>query len=348
MKYKLKRNLYALFLSSTLGLTACSSNTENEEYIVEEVQSIAEESIISETVNDTLVEAKNEVEKIISNNTIVEEKEPSIEDLVDDSYLVALETVCIRQEKNDTAKYVDFVQKDDIIVDYKYEDDDWYKVFYNDKIGYVSASRVLEKKENYFPYDFVKTVYMKKDSKIYNDINLENEIDELSKLEFCEVYYENDDIYMIKTNDKVGYISKENTELLEGTFVVVDISDQEAKLYKDNKVILTTPVVTGRPSSPSDTGLFAIYDISHNRYLVGPNYRTYVDVMMKYNKGEGLHDAEYHTNDDGFKHGWRSKEEFGGETYLHNGSHGCVNMPHDAVLEIYDNVQKGDKVLVKK
>lgn len=168
------------------------------------------------------------------------------------------------------------------------------------------------------------------------------------KLECLEVYTEVDDLYLVKTERYIGYVKKDNLEELSGTFVVVDISSQEVKLYCDNEIVLTTPVVTGKPSTPSDQGIFEIYDISGPRYLIGPNYKTYVDIMMKYNGGEGLHDAEYHEHDDGFKHGWRDQEEFGGETYLTDGSHGCINMLHEDVMIVKDYVEIGTKVLVKQ
>ena len=69
---------------------------------------------------------------------------------------------------------------------------------------------------------------------------------------------------------------------------------------------------------------------------------------MPYNGGEGLHDAEYHTNLDGRKHGWRNHEEFGGQTYLTNGSHGCINMLNDDVMLVSQYVEVGTPVIVKK
>ena len=176
-----------------------------------------------------------------------------------------------------------------------------------------------------------------------------NEVVTLPKLECLEVYDQVGDVCLVKTNEYIGFTTLEYLEELTGTFVVVDISSQEVKLYQDNQVILTSPVVTGKPTrSPSDKGLFEIYDISGPRYLVGPNYKSYVDVMMKYNGGEGLHDAEYHTHENGFQHGWRDASEFGVDTYIKNGSHGCINMLHDDVMIIRDNVDIGTKVLVKE
>lgn len=178
----------------------------------------------------------------------------------------------------------------------------------------------------------------------------EDEIVTLPKLECLEVYDQLDDTCLVKTNEYIGYVNTTNNlEELTGTFVVVDISSQELKLYQDNKIILYSPVITGKPGkNESDKGLFEIYNITTSRELVGPTYKSYVDIMMKYNGGEGLHDAQYHTHEDGFKHGWRSLEDFGGETYLTDGSHGCVNMIHDDVMTVREYVDLGTKVLVKE
>lgn len=210
-----------------------------------------------------------------------------------------------------------------------------------------------EKVMNIIDNGFIESIYYVK-----NDTTLtipsfltESKVEEqvtLPKLECLEVYDILDDTCLVKTNEYIGFTTLENLEELTGTFVVVDISSQEVKLYCNNEVILTTPVVTGKPSTPSDKGLFEIYDISHSRYLIGPNYKSYVDIMMKYNGGEGLHDAQYHTHEDGFRHGWRDASEFGGDTYLKHGSHGCINMLHDDVMTVSDYVDIGTKVLVKE
>lgn len=228
-----------------------------------------------------------------------------------------------------------------------------YAVNYYDKIGKVDGRYVEESTEYICNVPIQKVLYATKDTQITIPDYLSStgyvETLQIPALECFEVYETIEDYYLVQTNDYIGYINKEDTEELTGTFVVIDISDQELKLYSNNEVIVTTPVVTGKPPrTPSDQGLFSIYHISYNRDLVGPNYRSYVDIMMKYNGGEGLHDAEYHTNEDGKKHGWRSPQEFGGNTYLTDGSHGCINMLHDDVFEVAEYVEKGTKVLVKE
>ena len=226
----------------------------------------------------------------------------------------------------------------------------------NQEIAEIKKEKLPDSKEkvmNIIDNGFIESIYYVK-----NDTTLtipsfltESKVEEqvtLPKLECLEVYDILDDTCLVKTNEYIGFTTLENLEELTGTFVVVDISSQEVKLYCNNEVILTTPVVTGKPSTPSDKGLFEIYDISHSRHLIGPNYKSYVDIMMKYNGGEGLHDAQYHTHEDGFRHGWRDASEFGGDTYLKHGSHGCINMIHDDVMTVSDYVDIGTKVLVKE
>ena len=56
---------------------------------------------------------------------------------------------------------------------------------------------------------------------------------------------------------------------------------------------------------------------------------------MRYNGGEGLHDAR-----------WRSV--FGTENYHTGGSHGCINIPPYLADDIYYNTSYKTKVLVHK
>lgn len=232
----------------------------------------------------------------------------------------------------------------------------WYKVLYYGQEGYVSGE-YTEKIDTYqVKGDIKKVCYAVEDIDLTIPEELrkdeEEEIVTLPSLECLEIYEETEDTYLVQTNDYIGYASKENLGELASTFVVVDISDQELKLYKDNRVILETPVVTGKPtkSRRSDEGLFEIYKHKHHDYLIGPGYKTYVDDMWKYNRGEGLHDAEFHHCENGkdVDHGWRQFSEFGGDTYLTKGSHGCINMPHAAIMTINEHVSLGTRVLVKK
>lgn len=236
--------------------------------------------------------------------------------------------------------------------------DNWYKVRYYNQDCFVSkefTSKITKYKIN---RKLQKTCYIS--NEIAGDVTLtipkeisetgKEEIKKLSDLEFLEIYQENDDTYLVETADFIGYVEKTSKiKELTDTFVVVGLSDQEVIVYENNEVVLESPVVTGSPSTPTDEGLFEIYEFKKHDYLRGEDYASYVDIMMKYNYGEGFHDAEYHycENGEDNDHGWRLPEEFGGKTYLINGSHGCVNMPHDQALKLYRHVSLGTKVLVK-
>jgi len=118
------------------------------------------------------------------------------------------------------------------------------------------------------------------------------------------------------------------------TYVDVDISEQTLRYYVNGQVVLSSPVVTGRPSMPTVQGTFAIYAKTRNTYLDGPGYHTFVSYWMPFYGGYGLHDAT-----------WQAA--FGGQRYLQGyGSHGCVNMPLDKARTLYGMVSVGTVVKV--
>jgi len=118
------------------------------------------------------------------------------------------------------------------------------------------------------------------------------------------------------------------------TYVDVDISEQTLRYYVKGKLVLTSPVVTGRPSMPTVQGTFSVYLKSRNTYLTGPGYHTMVSYWMPFYKGYGLHDAV-----------WQAK--FGGTRYKDGyGSHGCVNMPLAKARDLYGMIAVGTKVIV--
>lgn len=266
----------------------------------------------------------------------------------------ALTNVYVRKDTNTESDAMTLLKKGEELPLVPYFDKNFYRVKIDDDYGYISKEYSTIKQEIKMLEDMKKVIKIAKDSEINSIINATEESNIVPKNEIGEVYEETEDSYLIKTPEELGYINKENTTTLDGLTVVADISSQELKVYNDNKVILTSPIVSGKPSTPTYEGEYKIFEISHNRELVAPDksYRSYVDVMMKFNKNEGFHDAEYHTdyNENGKakKHGWRSLDEFGGDTYLKNGSHGCVNMPHDKAIELSKIVTKGTRVLIKK
>ena len=128
--------------------------------------------------------------------------------------------------------------------------------------------------------------------------------------------------------------SKINNQSVGSTYVEISISQQRMWLYKDGKVIVDTPVVTGtKGSMDTPKGYFTIYSRARNTTLYGPGYASPVDYWMAFSGGCGIHDAS-----------WRSS--FGGNIYTYNGSHGCVNTPYNAVRTVYNNTSVGTPVIV--
>ena len=113
---------------------------------------------------------------------------------------------------------------------------------------------------------------------------------------------------------------------------------KETMQFKDisKELKLTSSVVTGMKNSwDTITGTFRIRGKARNTYLVGADYRSFVNYWMLVDYGSqiGLHDAT-----------WRSS--FGGSIYKYNGSHGCVNLPYGVARTIYNSASVGTLVLI--
>ena len=119
------------------------------------------------------------------------------------------------------------------------------------------------------------------------------------------------------------------------TYIEVNMTAQNLYYYQNGELIIETPVVTGdmarRMSTPSGTNY--IYFKQRNRTLIGPDYATFVNCWMAVNGHIGIHDAT-----------WRSS--FGGDIYMKNGSHGCINTPMDAVSRLYELAEVGTPVIM--
>lgn len=120
-----------------------------------------------------------------------------------------------------------------------------------------------------------------------------------------------------------------------GTYIEVDLSAQKLWFYKNGECLVSTSIVSGKVAEDmcTPTGVYSIYSKSTNTYLTGTGYRSFVYYWMPFHGGYGLHDAT-----------WRNS--FGGDIYLYDGSHGCVNLPLKAAGTIYDNAPVGTKVIL--
>lgn len=119
------------------------------------------------------------------------------------------------------------------------------------------------------------------------------------------------------------------------TYIEVDMTAQKLYGYKAGTLIVETDIVTGNMKRKWDTpvGVNFVYNKQKNRVLRGQNYATPVDYWMPVKGAIGIHDAD-----------WR--DEFGGDIYLKNGSHGCINIPVDVMPTIYEEFEIGTPVIM--
>lgn len=132
---------------------------------------------------------------------------------------------------------------------------------------------------------------------------------------------------------KQGYVRGKND--IGNTYIEVDMTAQKLYGYKDGELLLETDIVTGNMRRKWNTpvGVNHVYAKQKKRVLRGPGYATPVDFWMPVNGSIGIHDAD-----------WR--KEFGGEIYLTNGSHGCVNIPPEVMPVIYEEYEVGTPVIM--
>ena len=148
-----------------------------------------------------------------------------------------------------------------------------------------------------------------------------------------------DDIYSCITSGKSGtrtapYNAKSDKPY-GGNYIEVNLSSQKLWVYKDGQQVVSTNLVSGSVAEGhrTPTGVYSIYAKQTDRYLTGADYRSFVKYWMPFLGGYGLHDAS-----------WRGS--FGGDIYLYDGSHGCVNLPSSAAKKVYNNISVGTKVIL--
>lgn len=122
------------------------------------------------------------------------------------------------------------------------------------------------------------------------------------------------------------------------TYIEINIKQQHMWYYINGKLYVDTPVVTGMADGVHDTpkGVHTIFVHQSPARLVGDTWDVMVNYWMQFTAdGCGIHDST-----------WRASYEYGGNTYLTDGSHGCVNTPLDKVAKIFKKAHNGTIVVV--
>ena len=118
------------------------------------------------------------------------------------------------------------------------------------------------------------------------------------------------------------------------SYVEIDLTHQHLYLYQDGELVLETDFVSGNVAKGNATppGIFGLSYKTKDAVLRGETYESHVKYWMPFNGNIGMHDAS-----------WR--KTFGGDIYLTNGSHGCVNLPLSQAKTIYGYVSEGFPII---
>lgn len=126
------------------------------------------------------------------------------------------------------------------------------------------------------------------------------------------------------------------------SYVELDITRQNVWAYVDGNNVLDTPCRTGNVSmgDGTPTGIYYLAYKTRGATLRGYNYdgsiyNSYVEYWMPFNGGIGFHDAYW-------------VHVFGGNAYLTQGSHGCVNLPLEAAATLYQYINTDMPIFVYK
>lgn len=142
-----------------------------------------------------------------------------------------------------------------------------------------------------------------------------------------------------------AYASPDDNNGFGQNYVEADLSRQHIWVYVNGQVAYETDCVSGTMNESYYTpeGAFMLLNKEKDATLLGDqiagkeNYYTYtqpVSYWMPFTySGCGMHDAT-----------WRGA--FGGDIYIANGSHGCLNLPLDAAAQIYNLVSVREPVII--
>lgn len=137
----------------------------------------------------------------------------------------------------------------------------------------------------------------------------------------------------IEINVPFEYSSGTYRNVINGNYIEINLSKQIAYIYRNDELKYKSPIISGRGQYTTPTGAYSVDYKLRNIRITGEDYAVPVQFWIAFNEDIGLHDAA-----------WRN--EFGGNIYRYNGSHGCINLPLDVAEEFYKLSFPGMPVIV--
>lgn len=159
-------------------------------------------------------------------------------------------------------------------------------------------------------------------------------VDITSELKYLTEAIKNGQVINSREPQYIQKAASHDANDIGNTYVEINFPKQHMWYYKNGKLIVEGDVVTGNVSKGNGTpsGIYRIKYKEKNAVLQGEDYRTPVSYWMPFNGNIGIHDAT-----------WRA--QFGGDIYLTDGSHGCINSPYPVAQAIYENISAGVPVV---
>ncbi len=138
------------------------------------------------------------------------------------------------------------------------------------------------------------------------------------------------------TWNQLGYERDELGGDFGKTYIEISLDEQHMWYYIDGEIIVGTGIVSGLATRKRATpcGCFMVLDKLRDHTMegtYGSAFANYVIAIMF--NGICIHDSS-----------WRG--EYGGDIWLYDGSHGCINTPYTAVQTLYNNVWDGVPVII--
>lgn len=189
--------------------------------------------------------------------------------------------------------------------------------------------------DKYDTYDIPRTIQTTEGRTVtIENGNYGNQLDQEKEIEYLTDAFEHKSVEL-RTPEYKHKALYQGLDDIGDTYIEIDMTYQRMYYYHEGELALETPIVTGseRGGMLTPAKVCYVYFMQLDRVLVGKDYRTPVDYWMAVNSRIGIHDAN-----------WR--DEFGGEIYKTNGSHGCVNTPPEKAGELYEMVEEGTPVLM--
>ena len=139
------------------------------------------------------------------------------------------------------------------------------------------------------------------------------------------------------------------TQTLPEKAITISLSEQVIRAYEHGKQVFWSYTTTGRPGLETDPGSFKVYwKVSpwtmHSPWPKGSAYwypDSKVQMVMWFNGGDGIHDAYWRS-----RYGPGTNGPHYDPTGEDTGTHGCVNVPYQNMVWLWNWTPTGTPVIV--